>query len=162
MGETSRLYYRLDVAIDAVAMHRPGYRTTPSPGVLEGGGVGDAAEPESGQMRATTDTPDPEPATDEVPWAPLDRARILDISGTGVQLQARSAELAVGDRVILAFPFGGQHYRFETEVMWARRSQFGAGTRVGLRFEGISERDRDALVREIYRAQRGAGKLRRR
>ena len=91
----------------------------------------------------------------------MDRARLLDISGGGVQLQARTEALAAGDQVSLEFRFGGQDYRLTAVVMWARRAQFANAWRAGLRFEGMPDAERESLVREIYRAQRGGAGFRR-
>jgi hypothetical protein len=177
LGATRRLYYRLDVAIDAAAMRRTGEQTATTPArLLDGQFIASEAERGAAERVAlegpTAFALDGEPdaaAGGDQPsdasgamWAPLDRARILDISGTGMQLQAWDAELRAGDQVLVAFPFGGRDYRLSTEVMWARRSQFGGATRVGLRFQDIDERERELLVRAIYRAQRSAGRVRRR
>ncbi len=178
------MYYRLDVAIDAVAMWSAAVRRTAPAPLPESDAPVSAEERDALEDAPLSSSPaDPADAPLEIPvadgdgaaasedaptdapekkWLPLDRPRILDLSGSGMQLQARNTEVTTGDHVVVAFPFGGNSYRLATEVMWARRSQFGAATRLGLRFEGMDERQREGLVREIYRAQRSAGKLRRR
>ncbi len=92
----------------------------------------------------------------------LERVRVLDISGTGVQISTRTTRLNVDSQVVIAFAFGSRSYRLACDPVWVRRSRFGTGTRAGLRFLTMDERDRDGLVREIYRFQRSASRSRRR
>lgn len=98
----------------------------------------------------------------ELVWTPLDHAHILDISGGGLQLQTSNGGLAAGDHVSLEFRFDGREYRLRAQVTWARRGQFGRATRAGLEFDDMQEGEREALVRDIYRAQLAAARLRHR